>query len=423
MGFRTAAADLAKPLELLTFGDAQIGLESVWPGIVNLAFAKVPNALASLYAGDLVDQGSDDDQWGQWFAGLGNSATRINQIPAAGNHELEGDSQLAQFGSHFTFPGNGPGDLGHHTYSLKATTGFTDFQGVRIITLDGNDFFPEAQVSFLRQALRTNPNRWSVLLIHQPFISNEPGGAGPFLTRAAFMPVLAQYPPDLILQGHNHSYARGYMNRFTRDDGSHGGPVFLTSVSGPKRTAASEGPPDDWSAANATRVKSLKYTATVQRLSFTRDRLRARSFIAYKQPDSDAAGEVGTLADSFTVIRRPDGRKVIREGIVNPKPRPGRIRTVRISKVHRGSAARATVILTGAGRLRATGETADGRAKLRPVARTVKRPTTVTVPLRVDRAASKLPRGSRLRFVVEFTFKPKQGSSRRIRRGLTLTWR
>ncbi|MCO5314881.1 MAG: metallophosphoesterase family protein [Solirubrobacterales bacterium] len=419
--FRTATQGAANPWNLLFFGDVQTGLDTVWPQIATQAFTIVPDARAAVFVGDMVDQGSDDDQWNNWFTGLATRTRTTNLIPVVGNHELQGDTSLAQYGSHFTNSGNGPAgtDL-YHPNEPRQTISFTDFQGVRIISLDGNDMFPQRQLAFLEKALRNNPNRWTVLAIHEPFISNEPNGASPFFKRDDFMPLLRKYRPDLILQGHNHSYARGYLNSSSTGT-IPGAPVFVSAVSGPKRTAASAGPPDDWSTLDATRVRSYQYTGTIQKIEFSRGRILFRSYIAYRGAGSDATGAIGDLADEFTILRSRDGHSLMFEGDqpvpVPVKPIiPSRPRILKVTLNRRKGTARIRVELPSAGTLRMAGKAKRRPLGLLTVSRKAGRARIVTLTVRTRRSFGR----GRLPVKLTLSFKSRAAGTVKVNRNITL---
>ena len=206
MEFRTAKPNGDKPWKLLYFGDAQNNLDTSWRPVVEKAYANSPDAEFALYAGDLINRSSNDFEWGQWFDGLAGHTSRINTMPITGNHEKSGDSGGIQFREHFTNPGNGPADA-------AATVWYTDYQGVRMIALDGNGTAAYDQVEFLREALRTNPHKWSIVSIHQPVFSGAVGRDN-LLIRMLMLPVIEEYNVDLVLQGHERvSQALGQVQR------------------------------------------------------------------------------------------------------------------------------------------------------------------------------------------------------------------
>ncbi len=129
---------------------------------------------------------------------------------------------------------------------LEETCFFTDYQGARIISLDSNRLQAE-QVPWLRSVLAKNPNRWTIVTFHHPIFSPARGRDNPAL-RAAWKPVLDEFKVDLVLTGHDHTYARsgdvsgktavvGTANMPTGYNQAYDpaiGTVYVVSVSGPK---------------------------------------------------------------------------------------------------------------------------------------------------------------------------------------------
>ncbi len=126
---------------------------------------------------------------------------------------------------------------------LEETCYFIDYQGTRIISLDSNRQQRE-QVAWLRSVLEKNPARWTVVTFHHPVFSPARNRDNPEL-RALWKPVLDEFKVDLVLTGHDHTYARtgdvagrggsvnlpqGYQQAYDPAIGT----VYVVSVSGPK---------------------------------------------------------------------------------------------------------------------------------------------------------------------------------------------
>lgn len=425
MELRTARTDGAKPWNLMYFGDAQNGLDASWRPVVDQAFERTPDAELALHAGDLINRSSNDYEWSQWFDGVAGHAERINTMPITGNHERSGDSDYVQFREHFANPGNGPA-------GAAATVWYTDYQGVRLIALDGNGTAMFEQIDFLRDALANNPNRWSVVSIHQPVFSGSVGRDN-FLLRDLLLPILEEFNVDLVLQGHDHVYARGHLrSRETSGPGVHTGPTFVVSVAGPKYYNLAPAEENNWTENGATRVAGYQHTSTYQPIRFDGDRIFYRSYIAAKGDFADSPGGVGDLLDSFTIIKKADGSKEVHEGIVERKPgeepkqpvtgKPKKLKIQRVSRLRRAGAARVVVSIPAAGTLRVTGKAKGRRFKgIRPLVRKPGKARKLTVKLAPTAKAKRhLRRKGRLGVRAVFTFKPRSGKAQRVTRDLTL---
>ena len=133
---------------------------------------------------------------------------------------------------------NDPDPSGIISFS-KARDAELDDEDHVVIVLDtfGSDL--RRQRSFLAHTLRTNPRPWSIVLMHSgPFASV--GDRRNTEMRKWFLPTLERYDADLVLSGHDHSYARGRK----------AGVTYLASVSGPKYYESSG---KDWRAGGATK--------------------------------------------------------------------------------------------------------------------------------------------------------------------------
>jgi hypothetical protein len=136
----------------------------------------------------------------------------------------------AHWRAQFTLPENGPPGLEETCYHL-------DYQGVRLISLNTEERLAE-QAAWLEGVLANNPNRWTVVTFHRPVYASGAGRDNPQV-RQAWRPVFDRYGVDLVLQGHDHNYARSEL---MRDDARVGGlsltgrrgTVYVVSVSGAK---------------------------------------------------------------------------------------------------------------------------------------------------------------------------------------------
>jgi 3',5'-cyclic AMP phosphodiesterase CpdA len=90
------------------------------------------------------------------------------------------------------------------------------------------------QSGWLEKILETNPNPWTIVSFHIPVYSMGKDRDSK-TTRNAFMPLFDKYGVDLVLTGHDHTYARSkkLYNGETVNDNEKG-TVYVVSVSGPK---------------------------------------------------------------------------------------------------------------------------------------------------------------------------------------------
>ncbi len=239
--FRTASKK-AKPYSFLHVGDAQNFILELWSRLIRAGFSKAPNASFIIHAGDLVSEAHSERQWHEWFTAGGFIHGMLPGVPVAGNHEYRSFSDTAQpvktnnlsvqWKPQFTLPENGPKNLMETTY-------FFDYQNTRFILLNSNTNQKE-QVPWLDSILKSNPNKWTIVAFHHPIFSTATQRDNKEL-REMWKPLLDKYRVDLVLQGHDHTYARGQagsvsknllsgINKLDPDAGT----VYVVSVSGGK---------------------------------------------------------------------------------------------------------------------------------------------------------------------------------------------
>ncbi|MEC3880602.1 metallophosphoesterase family protein [Parapedobacter sp. 10938] len=286
--FVTASDKPTDPFQFIYFGDVQVNIRSLWSRVVREAFAKAPNARLQLYAGDLINRANRDEEWADWFAAGGFIHSMIPGLPSPGNHDHvdlpNGERAASVFWRpQFNLPLNGP-------EGLEETCYFVDVQGVRFISLNSDqaeesDHYLETQRIWLERILEHNPNTWTVLTFHHPIYSPK-GTRDNKRMRETFKPLFDRYGVDLVLQGHDHTYARG-MDKIPMDDnGKTSGTMYVVSVSGPKMTG-SHVEKKSWM------DRSAIYTQLFQIIDVSPQKLSFKAYLA-----------TGELYDAFDLIKQ-----------------------------------------------------------------------------------------------------------------------
>jgi 3',5'-cyclic AMP phosphodiesterase CpdA len=94
-----------------------------------------------------------------------------------------------------------------------------------------------AQADWLEKVLQHNPKKWTFVMFHYPVFSAS-GRQEIGNLQKLWKPVFDKYRVDLVLQGHDHNYARGLnMPEGVTHKDSTAGTVYVVSVSGPKMYA------------------------------------------------------------------------------------------------------------------------------------------------------------------------------------------
>ena len=301
--FRTASTR-NEPVEFLYFGDAQNAVLSHWSRIMRAAFQKAPNADFSIHAGDLINRAHRDQEWAEWFKAGGWIHAMIPSILVPGNHEYdeltdaEQEKRLSlQWGPQFELPRYE--DLPD---SLEETVYYIDYQGVRIVALNSNREI-EAQTKWLKKVLSRNPNRWTVLTFHHPIFSSGDGRDNT-RNRDSWKPIIEKHDVDLVLQGHDHTYARGHVpiRMMDTDSDSEIGPVYVNSVSGPKMYEFMEGGWDVYRPEGVVLDRRAENTQFFQVIGIEGMSLVYKAYMAN-----------GELYDAFELRKKKDGSRSLRD--------------------------------------------------------------------------------------------------------------
>lgn len=234
--FKTAS-DTSAPFKFIYFGDAQNDVLFKWSRVMRAAYSEAPDASFILHAGDLINDGHYDQEWGEWFKAGGWIHSMVPSVVVTGNHEYRpfsnnklGKKRLSMFWrAQFNLPTSEALPV-----ELNETVYFHDFQGARIIVLNSN-VLHESQAAWLEKCLEENPNAWSIVTFHHPMFSARENRDNKEM-RDLWKPIMDKYSVDLVLQGHDHTYARGHIpvSGHEQSEGTGVRTMYVNSVSGPK---------------------------------------------------------------------------------------------------------------------------------------------------------------------------------------------
>ncbi|MDQ8188025.1 fibronectin type III domain-containing protein [Pelagicoccus sp. SDUM812002] len=205
----------------------------------------------------------------------------------------------------FAFPVQNPPE------GTEETCYYMDYQGTRIISLDSS-VRREEQIAWLRRVLEDNPQRWTIITFHHPIFSPARDRDNREL-RELWKPILDEYKVDLVLNGHDHTYARtgfvdtkvsgtnfpsGYQQAYDPEIGT----VYVVSVSGPKMYPITKG---DFA------VRTAEDTQLYQVISVDHDELHY-----------EARTATGVLYDMFTLEKRAGAPNRLHEALPPENRRP-----------------------------------------------------------------------------------------------------
>lgn len=317
--FQVRTAPLAGPVRFVYLGDAQNGILSHWARVVRAAYAKAPDARFILHAGDLVDRASRDYEWSQWFKAVGFIHGMVPAVPVAGNHEYFrlGSDQDARralsilWRPQFRLPvvDGLPAELAETVYDVR----YTQDLHVFVLSTQGGEL--DAQARWLDAALKASDARWKVVTFHHPVFSSG-RGRDDEARRKILLPVLRANDVDLVLQGHDHTYARGALDaaggqtpeRVSAQNAADGsvGPMFVNSVSGAKQYVWRENGWDDYADDGVTLTRRAENTQFFQVIGVDGDRL---DYTAYTAD--------GQTYDRFILSKDAAGRRMMAAGVAS----------------------------------------------------------------------------------------------------------
>ena len=296
--FTTASEDPNEKFSFLYVGDAQNYILELWARLVREGFKTAPDAKFFIHAGDLVNNAHREQEWHEWFTAGGFIHSMIPSMPTPGNHEYrplseedataKKSSLSAQWQPQFTLPENGP-------KGLEETAYYIDYQDARIISLNSNRE-QELQAEWLDQLLAKTDKKWIIITYHHPMYSASSVRDNPQL-RQVWKPIFDKYKVDLVLQGHDHSYARGRVSPGEnllegvnlRDQT---GTVYVVSVSGGKMYDVG----GTWDELGAQKDRSGDNTQLFQVITIEGNQLIFESYTA-----------IGELYDAFELTKSANG--------------------------------------------------------------------------------------------------------------------
>lgn len=309
--FQTRTAPRSGPLSFIYLGDAQNGLDSHWPRVIRAAFQSAPDARFILHAGDLVNRGSQDLEWAQWFRGGGFIHGMVPAIPVAGNHEYDSielpaaDRQRVlslMWRPQFRLPEE-PGlsaELQETVYDIRYS------QDLHVFVLNSNMQDMSEQAAWLDSNLAQSDARWRIVTMHHPIYSSGRDRDNPE-KRDALLPILIKHRVDLVLQGHDHTYARGFVGAQVQTPGrraavDNGGvtTMFVNSVSGPKQYEFNENGWDEYEPTGVTLERMGENSQFYQIIRIDGDEL---NYSAYTTD--------GALYDQVRLSKSAEGLKSI----------------------------------------------------------------------------------------------------------------
>lgn len=317
-----------QPFRFVYMGDAQNGILSHWSRTVRASFQAAPDARFILHAGDLVNRGSRDIEWAEWFKAVGFIHGMIPAIPVPGNHEYDSFGTgptarrliSAMWRPQFRLPVEAglPETLREAAYKIAYNA------DLEVYVLDTQSGDLAAQAAWLDRELAASTARWRIVSMHHPIFSSGEGRDSP-QRRALLMPVFERHQVDLVLQGHDHTYARGTVPAGDAGAAAPATPAAPAAPQRPERTASTTG-----EAVRTMYVNSVsgpkqyefkptrwdEYAPSGVRLDRFGEGAQFFQVIAIDggRLDYRAFATTGELYDSFVLTKDADGTKRVTAG-------------------------------------------------------------------------------------------------------------
>jgi len=283
--FTTASEEIDR-FKFVYFGDPQNSIKEHCSRVFRKAHQTVPDAAFWLFAGDMAGDPTDS-LWNDLFYAGGHIFRITPSILTPGNHDhpsyIENgkkrrDKEVGPtWKTHLTLPENGVKELPETCY-------FIDYQGVRFVSLNSYTKLDQ-QAEWLDSILTNNSNNWTIVTFHHPFYSSGRERDSKE-TREAFQGVFDKHKVDLVLTGHDHTYARSKKLRNGKPvPNNETGTVYVVSVSGPKSYAVNPQYRD-------LMEKMGNEVQLFQEIEINKNKLRFKAYTV-----------LGDLYDSFELIR------------------------------------------------------------------------------------------------------------------------
>ena len=252
-------------VEALIFGDLQESENSTLTGILN--GLDLTDYDLTIQTGDLVDNGGNYSYWDKTFTMLdGLTGSRLF---AVGNHEQDGSGD-----PNTTFYNQGDSNYYSAVYG-----------NVFVATLAYNGFTAESLAKLVRDAQASNAT-WKILVMHQPvYYTNAVAGMSAAAQQQVYT-AAQEAGIDVVLSGHDHSYARTEPLYNGAVDNEKGITYFICGSLGEKSYGIT-----DNEAFHFVKLEG-NYNAVYLTLSTTSDTLRIQAY--------DYSSGNAKLLDSFT---------------------------------------------------------------------------------------------------------------------------
>lgn len=279
----TMQPDSTDHFSFIFVGDVQDTLQGKTRGFMENVRYRFPQTDFYMLVGDFVERPMNC-YWEEAYQSIGSIAPGKPLLVSPGNHEyVKGVVRTLEQRFNYAFSYLLESEYkNNNVYSI-------DYKDATIITLDSNrdPWFLFSQREWLEKTLKNSDRKWKIVMLHHPVYSIK-GKINNVLVRWMFDPLFKKYGVDLVLQGHEHNYAR-MTNK--ESNGKMTTPVYLVSHASPKGYRLEFNDKYDRFGTNSRFYQNIDVKG---------DTLRVQAFL-----------ENGSLYDDMQVVKNASGIQVI----------------------------------------------------------------------------------------------------------------
>ena len=224
--FQTYATNRDR-FSFLFVGDVQDTIGGIANRLLIEAWKQHPEAEFLVCGGDLTERPANQ-YWAETFSDLDSIGQTMPILNVTGNHDyFKGIIQRLERRFPLVFSYFLDSKIGDN---MVYTLNYGDAQ---LFVLDSNRefFYLWTQRQWLEEQLQQSKAKWKILVLHHPLYSIK-GSNNNMTQRWMFDDLVHEYGVDLVLQGHEHAYAR--MIGGTYKNGAPAVPVYTVSHCSPK---------------------------------------------------------------------------------------------------------------------------------------------------------------------------------------------
>lgn len=195
--------DSTDHFSFIFIGDVQDTLRGKTRGFMENVRHRYPQADFYMFAGDFAERPMNC-YWDEAYQSVDSIAPTKPILVSPGNHEyVKGLVRVLEKRFAYVF-----------SYLLESryknnNVYSIDYNDATIITLDSNrdPWFLFSQREWLEKTLKASKKKWKIVMLHHPVYSIK-GKTNNLAVRWMFDGLFREYGVDLVLQGHEHNYAR-----------------------------------------------------------------------------------------------------------------------------------------------------------------------------------------------------------------------